>query len=70
MINQTQLYRRKYPLRAEYNDLINYALLVNPNMSLARFAALVDEVVREETAEMLFHLEEAQLNGPPENYGG
>lgn len=61
MITLTNLYRKKHPVLSGVCEMINDALVDNPNMTLAEFASILDEEVMEKTSEYLTEIIKKQM---------
>lgn len=61
MISISEEMRIKHPFTTGFCEVINQALLENPNMSLAEFAEGVEEVHKEERRERLIEAEKRQF---------
>lgn len=61
MITLTNLYRKKHPVLSGVCEMINDALVDNPNMTLAEFASILDEEVMAKTSEYLTEIIKKQM---------
>ena len=61
MIILTNLYRKKHPVLSGVCEMINDALVDNPNMTLAEFASILDEEVMAKTSEYLTEIIKKQM---------
>lgn len=61
MITLTNLYRKKHPILSGVCEMINDALVDNPNMTLAEFASILDEDVMAKTSEYLTEIIKKQM---------
>lgn len=61
MITLTNLYRKKHPVLSGVCEMINDALVDNPNMTLSEFASILDEEVMAKTSEYLTEIIKKQM---------
>lgn len=55
--------RQETPLAVKFCELVNEALQMDPNMSLAQFASVLDSVNKENTLERVRAAEQQQFRG-------